>query len=406
MLPSWVYELAEKVLMKSIEYPTVLGEAYRDIVEYYAEVLSEYGVHTTIHRVPEDYVKKHLKPSMNPEKPRYILIARIGSGEKTLQYNGHYDVVAPGSGWKVTDPFKPRRVNGRIYGRGSTDMKGGLAAVTAALAYLASTKEPLDHVVEAAYVPDEEIGGLTGTGYLVRELGSRPNWVVIAEPSGPDVMWVGHKGGVWAEVVVKGKQAHGSTPWLGDNAFEKMVYLAKAVIEELKPRIEGRRSRYEYDLPESAKPTITLGGKLGSPGSINIVPGEVSFSIDRRSIVEEDIDEVEKELVEFIEEASRRLNIRSEVRIVSKLPPAFTSPSSDLALKLSEVARSILGREHRRVVCSGGLDLHYYTEAGCKAVSYGPGVLTVAHMVDEYIEIDILHKFIDIYVEFSKKITA
>ncbi|RLG89577.1 MAG: succinyl-diaminopimelate desuccinylase, partial [Thermoprotei archaeon] len=104
-LPNWVYEKAEEILMKSIEYPTVLGEAYKNIVEYYAEVLKEYGIHITIHKVPDEYVREKLKPEMNPDKPRYILLARIGSGDKVLQFNGHYDVVFPGEGWSVTEPF-------------------------------------------------------------------------------------------------------------------------------------------------------------------------------------------------------------------------------------------------------------------------------------------------------------
>ena len=403
LLPTWVYSLAEEVLEKSIEYPTVLGEAYRDLVEYYAQVLSNYGVHTTIHRVPDDYLKKRLDKSMNPDKPRYILLARIGSGDRVLQYNGHYDVVAPGKGWTVTDPFKPKKVDNRLYGRGSTDMKGGLAAFTAAIAYLASTKEPLDHVVEVAYVPDEEIGGLTGTGYLVNELGSRPDWVVIGEPSGLGTMWIGHKGGIWLEVFVKGKQAHGSTPWHGENAFEKMVYIAKYLIEEVKPIIESRTSSYEYDEEESKKATMVLGGKLTAPGSVNIVPGEVSFSIDRRLIIEEDLEKAEEELKKYILEVASKYNAKVEIKVLSKLSPSFVEPDSDLVSTLSNIVYEVLGFRPRKVVCTGGLDLHFYTDVGVKAISYGPGDPDQAHVVNEYIDLNDLYRSIDVYVELSKK---
>ncbi len=403
LLPTWVYSLAEEVLEKSIEYPTVLGEAYRDLVEYYAQVLSNYGVHTTIHRVPDDYLKKHLDKSMNPDKPRYILLARIGSGDKVIQYNGHYDVVAPGKGWTVTDPFKPKKVDNRLYGRGSTDMKGGLAAFTAAIAYLASTKEPLDHVVEVAYVPDEEIGGLTGTGYLVNELGSRPDWVVIGEPSGLGTMWIGHKGGIWLEVFVKGKQAHGSTPWHGENAFEKMVYIAKYLIEEVKPIIESRTSSYEYDEEDSKKATMVLGGKLTAPGSVNIVPGEVSFSIDRRLIIEEDLEKAEEELKKYILEVASKYNAKVEIKVLSKLSPSFVGPDSDLVSTLSNIVYEVLGFRPRKVVCTGGLDLHFYTDVGVKAISYGPGDPDQAHVVNEYIDLNDLYRSIDVYVELSKK---
>ncbi len=396
-LPNWVYELSERVLVESIKFPTVLGESYHDIVKYYSDVLKEYGVHVTIHEVPRDYVVKHLPKSMNPDKPRYILLARIGSGERVLQFNGHYDVVAPGEGWSITDPFKPKRVDYRVYGRGSVDMKGGIAAIISTIAYLSSTKEPKDHVIEAAIVPDEEIGGETGTGYLVRELKSRPDWAIIAEPSGLETIWIGHKGAVWAEVYVKGRQAHGSTPWKGDNAFEKMVYLAKYIIENIKPRIESRKSNYEYDEPESKKATMVLGGKLVAPGSINIVPGLVGFSIDRRLIVEENVEGAEKELLEYLDEASKTIKVDIDVKIVARLQPAFTRPDSQLVKKVDVAAKEVIGKEPRKVVCTGGLDLHYYTEAGVNAISYGPGDPSLAHKVDEYIDLRSIYRIIEIY---------
>lgn len=402
MLPKWVYELAEKVLLKSIEYPTVLGNVYGDIVEFYKDVLKDYGVHVAIYRVEQEFVRKVLPKTMNPDKPRYILLARIGSGDKVVQFNGHYDVVAPGEGWKITDPFKPKKIGNKIYGRGSTDMKGGIAAFIATVSYLASTKEPLDHVVEAAIVPDEEIGGATGTGYLVNNLGSKPDWVIIAEPSGLDNIWIGHKGLIWAEVIVKGKQAHGSTPWLGVNAFEKMVYVAKYLIEEAKPVIESRKSRYVYDMPESSKATINLGGKLTAPGSINIVPGQVSFSIDRRVIVEENIGDAEKELLMYIKQAASYAKTEVEVNIVARSEPALTDPESTLTRTLEDKIHSILGLKARKIVCTGGLDLHYYTSKGIQAVAYGPGNASLAHKVDEYIDVDSMYKAINVYVEFAK----
>ena len=151
-LPKWVYELAEKVLIDSIGYPTVAGRDYDEITSYYRDLLKDYGVHVTVHKVPSDYIRKHLPSHANPDKPRYILVARIGSGERVLQFNGHYDVVEPGSGWSVTEPFKAKRVNDRIYGRGACDMKSGIACFLSAIAYLASTHEPRDHVVEAVLV--------------------------------------------------------------------------------------------------------------------------------------------------------------------------------------------------------------------------------------------------------------
>lgn len=398
-LPQWVYDLAEEILMESIKYPTVLGEAYEDLINYYAEVLKKYGIHVTIHRVPDEYVKEKLRPEMNPDKPRYILLARIGGSDKVLQFNGHYDVVFPGEGWKVTEPFRPLMKDGKIYGRGSTDMKGGIAAFLAAMIYLASAKEEPPISVEAAVVPDEEIGGATGTGYLVNELGSRPTWAVIAEPSGIDNIWHGHKGLVWAEVIVKGRQSHGSTPWLGVNAFEKMVYVAKYLIENYLPKLREKTSSYTYEQPGGEHPTAALGGKLTAPGSINILPGQVSFSIDRRLIIEENIDNVIEELRQYIREAAEKHHADVELRIIEKMEPAFTDPNSEIVEALAKAIKANIGAEPRRTVCVGGLDLRYYSYRGIQVATYGPGEPNMPHKVDEYIDIGNLYKVIDVYVD-------
>ncbi|MET1160278.1 MAG: M20 family metallopeptidase [Thermoprotei archaeon] len=403
-LPSWVYELAEKVLVESIEYPTVLGESYREIVEYYSDVLKDYGVYTTIYTVPEDYARKHLPPEANPDKPRYILVARIGSGDRVLQFNGHYDVVSPGEGWSVTDPFKPKKVDNRVYGRGATDMKGGIAAFTAALAYLAQREPGI--VVEAVYVPDEEIGGETGTGYLVNVMGSRPSWVVIAEPSGIDNIWFGHKGLVWGYVKVYGKQAHGSVPWLGDNAFIKMVRIAQKFIDEYLPRLREKKSSYQYDIEGGEYPTATLGGRVIAPGNINIVPGVSGFSIDRRLIVEERVDEVLRELREFTERVAGELGIKAEFVPVNTMNPALTDPSSKLIETLARVVEENIGKKPRRTVCVGGLDMRYYTSVGIETATYGPGEPSVPHKVDEYIVLDNLFKAIDIYVDLAYRLAS
>lgn len=397
-LPEWVYSLAEEVLLETIKYPTILGDSYEEIVKYYADKLAEYGVYTTIYRVPEEYLREKLLPEYNPGKPRYILVARIGEGSKTLQFNGHYDVVSPGEGWKITNPFTPKKIDNKIYGRGSSDMKGGIASFIAAMAYLAS-REKLGIVVEASIVPDEEIGGITGTGYLVNELGSRPDWVVIAEPSGINNIWIGHKGLIWCYVKTYGKQVHGSTPWLGDNAFEKMIYVAKYFVEKYIPSLRKKKSSYEYDMVGGEYPTATLGGRVIAPGNINIVPGVSGFSIDRRLIVEEKTDEVERELREFLSKACDELGFKADLVIVEKMDPALTSPDTCLVKTLISVVKNNTGFEPRKTVCVGGLDMRYYTRIGIETVTYGPGEPGVPHKSDEYIEVDKMYKIIDIYVD-------
>lgn len=404
MVDEYVFHLAESVLANSIKYETVLGDYYEDIVNYYADVLSKHGVHVTIHRVPDEYIRRVLPPQFKPEKPRYILLARVGSGDRVLQLNGHYDVVPPGEGW-TKPPFNPVVEGGRLYGRGSSDMKGGIAAIIAVLVYLVQKREP-DIIVEAVLVPDEEIGGVTGTGYLVNELGSRPDWVVIAEPSGVDSIYIGHRGNVWCMVKVYGRQAHGSSPWLGDNAFEKMLVFASRFIGEYREVLKARISRYAYEHPEASKPSITLGGMLLSPGAVNIVPGVVGFSIDRRLIVEENADDVIREIRELVDRISRETSIPASVEVLDKSNPALTPEESQLVRMLKNSVKTVVGVEPRAIVCVGGLDLKYYAAQGIQAVAYGPGKPGVAHKQDEYVELEDLRRAIQVYIDLVHKLES
>lgn len=400
MEKSDLLKIAVKILSESIKYKTILGEEYEEIVNYYSDVLSEYGVHVTIHRVPDEYLKKHLPPGFNPDKPRYILLARLGYGDRVLQFNGHYDVVPSGEGW-TTPPFEPHIVNNKIYGRGSSDMKGGIAAFLCTLIYYAQTKEP-EIILEAAIVPDEEIGGITGTGYLVRELKSRPDWVVIAEPSGIDNIYIGHRGNVWLMVKIYGKQAHGSTPWLGDNAFEKMIVYAKYFVEEYRRILESKQSKFTYEDPNASKPTINPGGVLLSAGAINIVPGICGFSVDRRLVVEESIEEVIEEVHRLMRDLNEKTGFRGEFEVINKSNPAYTPEDSEIALALRKTISVVLGIEPKLTICNGGLDLKYYSEKGIQAIAYGPGSIGMAHQVNEYIEIPYIGKAIDVYVNLVK----
>jgi len=398
-----VFEISQRILVNSVKYPTILGDYYEELVYYYADELSKYGIHTTVHRVPKEYCEKVLSKQFNPEKPRNILIARIGSGEKVLQFNGHYDVVAAGSGWSI-DPFTPVITNGKIYGRGTTDMKAGIAAFLAAMIYFATTNKEPNIIVEGAVVPDEEIGGATGTGYLVNVLGSRPDFAVIAEPSGAGNIYIGHRGNVWAMVRVRGKQAHGSTPWLGENAFEKMIILADCFVKKYKPLVEARKSNLKYEDPRASSPTITLGGKLEAPGSINTVPGQVGFSIDRRLIVEERAEQVIDELRKFVESASKELDIESEVEIVDYSNPVYVEENHPYVNTMARAVKEALGVEPTRTVCVGGLDLKYYLAEGIPAVAYGPGEVNMAHKADEFVTLESLYNSIKVYIKLVESL--
>lgn len=394
-----------KVLKDMISIPTVNppGERYEDFARYSKEVLEHLGFRVDVVRVPDDYVKRFYPDYAS--YPRYIVLARLGEGKPVLQFNGHYDVVPPGSGW-IKKPFDPVIEDGKVFGRGADDMKGGIAVFLAAIKAFTDSGKRFKGSVEVALVPDEEIGGETGTGYLVRELRSRPDYVVIAEPSSSETIWIGHKGAVWTIVEVFGRQARGSAPWLGVNAFEYMVILAHRLMNEYKPLLDPRTSSYEYDDPRGAKPTITIGGEVRGSVKVNMIPGYYAFSIDRRVTPEERVKDVEKEIIDFVKKASADFppDVKVNVKIVNRLPPALTDPSSHLVKVAKEAAKEVIGKEPRATVCLGGLDMRYYTEVGISTITYGPGILGVAHMADEYLTLSEFERMVRIYYRIMEKL--
>ncbi len=394
-------------LRSMIKVPTVNppGENFREFASVACRLLSEAGFdEIEIHRVPSDLVEKH-HPGLG-RYPRYVILARRGSGRPVLHFNGHYDVVPTGSGWRH-DPFDPVVEGDKLYGRGAVDMKGGIAAaLLAAKAFLKAYKD-FKGTLEIALVPDEEIGGETGTGYLVDQGLTRPDYVVIAEPSGSETIWIGHRGAYWFYVEIYGKQAHGSTPWLGVNAFEYMARIALDFATEYREQLSRKKSSYEYDDPRGASPTITLGGEVKGSTKVNILPGYYAFSVDRRLIVEETVEEVEKEVNEFIEKLRKRYpEVRIETKVTNRLPPALTPRDAELVRITKSIVEEVTGSEPRTSICLGGLDMRFYTEKGIQTITYGPGPGHMAHQVDEYVSLTELRTVAKVYARLMEQILA
>jgi len=373
--------------MVSIATVVPPGENYKEFVSYGKEVLKELGMEVNVVEVPRDCLEKHI-PEMK-DHPRYILVGRLkGGGEITLHFNGHYDVVPPGAGWK-TDPFKPVVANGKLYGRGASDMKGGIVSVLTAIKALVESGVEINGTLEVSMTPDEEIGGMCGANYMLEAGLVKPNYCIIAEPSGYDRIWIGHKGTLWGEIVVYGKTAHASTPWLGVNAFEKTVKLANKLIEQLKPKVESKVTKYETDVPEGKKATIVLGSIVKGGVKINVVPDKVVFQFDRRVLPEENFENVVREVEEIIEEAKKEdPELKAEFKVLFKAKPAAISPESKLALTMKEAVKEVIGKEPRLTLSTGFLDARFFVEKGVETLTYGPGNLSQAHVANEYIELD------------------
>jgi succinyl-diaminopimelate desuccinylase len=291
----------------------------------------------------------------------------------------------------VTEPFKPILINGRVYGRGASDDKGGVTALILLAKRIGELRE-FDGCVEFSFTPDEEVGGFTGVNYLLGSI-TRPDYAVVAEPTGLGVIWVGSMGMVQLDVVIRGVPAHASQPQLGVNAFEDGVKVAYAIITGLKGGIEGRSYMGE-------RAVMTLGGLVKGGLGRNIVPDYFSFSIDRRLLPNEDVNESIREIMDYIEEIRGKFSVRSavDVYVINTIDAALNREDSMLVKGLVKAIGDVVHLSPKLMVSRTPVDTRYFQRSGTDAVTYGPGDISSAHGPDEYISVDDIIKASEVYL--------
>ena len=370
------------------------GEHYQACAELVGERLRRRGF--TI-----SYVRAEGAPGDSDRYPRINVVARReGSGlGPCVHFNSHIDVVVPGEGWTV-DPFAGVVKDGRVYGRGTCDMKGGLAASIIAVEALIDSGVDLPGTLEISGTADEESGGYGGVAYLAeRGWFSRPrvDHVIIPEPLNVDRVCIGHRGVWWAEIETKGRIAHGSMPFLGDSAIRHMGALMERLEHELGPRLASRRSEMPV-VPDGAR-TSTLninslhGGqpepKDGLPAPL--VADSCRVVVDRRFLIEEPLAQVKGEFVEILEDLAReRPGFRYALRELFAVEPTLADRDGPVAAATAWAIQKVLGRPAQFVCSPGTYDQKHVDRIGKlkDCIAYGPGVLDLAHQPDEWVGID------------------
>jgi succinyl-diaminopimelate desuccinylase len=302
---------------------------------------------------------------------RTSLIAQIGgSGDRPpICFTGHIDIVPLGSAPWSRDPFAGETDGDRLYGRGSTDMKSGIAAfVTAAieLAHDLARGPGLLLVITAG----EEIG-CEGAKYLAdHKLLERAGAIVVAEPTG-NYPYVGHKGLAWFEVETRGVTAHGSMPELGDNAIVKMA----RVIDDL--------AGFRFPVDSHAvmgKPTLNVGTIRGGLNT-NSVPDRAAITVDTRTVP--GIDHVQ--LCESLQALLAPRGAR--VRRVVDTPSLYTEPANEWVQEVFEACTPYLDAPPTPktiTFSTDGADLKRGFGGAVPAVILGPGEPSLAHQTDEW----------------------
>ncbi|MFX0198463.1 MAG: M20 family metallopeptidase [Candidatus Hodarchaeota archaeon] len=316
--------------------------------------------------------------------------------------NGHYDVVPAGdlAAWD-NDPFKPVFDNGRLYGRGAADMKGGLAVICEVARILTFDDTFFHGNLFVTITPDEEIGSMNGTALLMKNKilpRGKDCYGLMPECSGLDTIWNASKGTLWYEVQVLGKQAHSTLPSEGVNAFEKMCELVNTKLSPLRIVVEKRKSKLEGEFPDSPYAVMNIGGYSRGETSINTIPGSAIFSIDRRLIPEEHILKVQEEIEKPIKEYASESGTALEAELLLKAEPCFVDEQNQLCQVLVKSAETFLSRQPRFTLCSGHLDIRFFNAYGIPMVAYGPGGLAVAHAPNEFVEVNHLVDLAKIYL--------
>ncbi|HEV7416609.1 MAG TPA: acetylornithine deacetylase/succinyl-diaminopimelate desuccinylase family protein [Tianweitania sediminis] len=380
-----------------IRFPTVNppGEAYTPCAEYIGERLKAKGFAV-------EYVRGEGTPGDTDRYPRTNVIARYEGKRrgKTVHFNSHIDVVEAGEGWTV-DPFEGVVKDGRVYGRGTCDMKGGLAASIIAAEVFIEQNPDFAGAIEISGTVDEESGGFGGVAYLASKgyfSAPRVDHVIIPEPLNKDRICLGHRGVWWAEIQTKGKIAHGSMPFLGDSAIRHMGALLDAFEEELFPALDKKQTVMPV-VPEGARrSTLNLNSIHGGqtedfrPGlpSPNVADA-CRLVIDRRFLLEEDLSDVKREVTEILDRLKRdRPRFDYAIRDLMEVHPTMTERDAPVVKAVAEGIQAIFDREPQYVISPGTYDQKHIARIGHihDCIAYGPGVLDLAHQPDEWVGIE------------------
>lgn len=350
------------------------------------------------------FLKTHDLPcevvTIEPGRANVLTRIDVPGATKTLLFDAHQDTV-PVDGMTIP-PFEPAERDGRIYGRGSCDVKGGLAAMLSAVLRLAQDRPANMPNLVFSMTCDEEATSL-GINHLVaswkgevpryRLSPAKPDFAVVAEPTLLDIV-VAHRGAVRWKIVTRGRACHSSRPKEGTNAIYRMAEVVR-LLEQFAETLPGSRPAHRLCGPATLSVGLISGGS-----SVNVVPDYCEIDIDRRLLPGETGLNARSEIISFLAD-------RLEFEVEHLDPYCLSSALGDdlnaaLASDLMTSIRAIDG-EHSVIGVPYGTHASRIAAAGVPAVVFGPGDIAQAHTKDEWIEVSELHKAADVYYHFASQ---
>lgn len=331
-----------------------------------------------------------------PGRPSVVAVARGSGGGRSLLFDGHIDTVGVSG---MSDPFRPRIENGRMYGRGAYDMKAGVAAMLVAVAKAKALNLRGD--VLAACVADEEYASL-GSFEVVSphqgEAGFRADAVVVTEPSSLQTV-TAHKGFVWAEIEVHGQAAHGSRPDLGVDAIAKM---GKVLVEIERLGLELCANPSHPLLGSgSVHASLIQGGQ-----ELSSYPARCKLAIERRTVPGETLEVVEgqlRQILESIKAADPHFNYTLSLGLERK--PHQTPEDAAILQTLQDQAERVLGSRPQIKGEPFWTDCAVFSGVGIPTVLFGPHGAG-AHAVEEWVDLQSVEQCVEIYLGTIREFCA
>lgn len=367
------------------------GRGYTRCLQVLQEELRALGFPSRVEPVPGG--------DIDPAHPRSWLRAELGSSGPTVYFHGHYDVVPAQS----RELFTPRITDETLFGRGSSDMKGGLVSMIYAMLALRESHSPLAGRVALQVVPDEETGGMLGSKALSDAgllIGDSPVAMLTAEPTG-GVVWHACRGAITCRVTVRGRQSHVGLAYRGVNAFEKMLGISDA-LRTLEREVRERLTGYPIEPEDARRSILMMGGEVSGGANFNVVPERITFTVDRRINPEEDLETEKKRLLEAVHST----NADVEVDVFQNTRPAGVSENDPAAKALGEAIAEVHGEPARFELCPGILENRFYAERGVPAFAYGPGLLSVSHGPKEFVKRRDLEEVAVVYALTAARLLA
>jgi succinyl-diaminopimelate desuccinylase len=321
-----------------------------------------------------------------------VVVTLRGSGHRpALLFNGHTDVVPAGDGWTF-DPFGGEVSDGQVYGRGSADMKGGDAAMLAAMRAIVEANVALQGDLLFLGTVGEEVDHLGACHFLKHETAAKVGAVVISEPTSMELV-IAHRGAMWLKLITFGKSAHGSTPHLGVNAI---LHTAHALQKLDKHRFSF--TPHQLLVP----PTLNVGTIRGGTKE-NVVADRCEVELDIRIVPSQTPEGVVAELHNVLSEVQKQIpDFRYELQLLQAQPAVETSPDHPLIQTAQRIAHA-LGKDDVTLRSAP-----YYTDGSVlqphlnvPVLICGPGDSAQAHVPDEHVAVERLMQAAEFYGQLA-----